>query len=51
VNGWQIQYLYRQKADTANVFDELKNQWDFCGFMREVPGHDRTGRPPPAHGL
>ena len=26
VNGWQIQKLYRQRADTENVFDELKIQ-------------------------
>ncbi|MBI3885755.1 MAG: transposase [Opitutae bacterium] len=24
--------LYRQRADTENVFDELKNQWGFSGF-------------------
>jgi hypothetical protein len=32
VNGWQIQELYRQRADTENVFDELKNRWGFSGF-------------------
>ena len=32
VNAWQIQEFYRQRADTENVFDELKNQWGFCGF-------------------
>ena len=32
MNGWQIQELYRQRADTENVFDELKNQWGFSGF-------------------
>jgi len=32
VNAWQIQELYRQRADTENVFDELKNQWGFSGF-------------------
>ncbi len=32
VNGWQIQELYRQRADTEHVFDELKNQWGFSGF-------------------
>jgi hypothetical protein len=32
VNGWQIQELYRQRADTENVFDELKNQRGFSGF-------------------
>ena len=31
-NAWQIQELYRQRADTENVFDELKNQWGFSGF-------------------
>ena len=32
VNAWQIQELYRQRADTENVFDELKDQWGFSGF-------------------
>jgi hypothetical protein len=32
VNGWQIQELYRRRADPENVFDELKNQWGFSGF-------------------
>ena len=32
VNLWQIQELYRKRADTENVFDELKNQWGFSGF-------------------
>ncbi len=32
VNGWQIQELYRQRADTESVFDELKNQSGFSGF-------------------
>jgi hypothetical protein len=31
-NAWQIQQLYRERADTENVFDELKNQWGFSGF-------------------
>ena len=31
-NGWQIQQLYRDRADAENVFDELKNQWGFSGF-------------------
>lgn len=31
-DGWQIQQLYRDRADTENVFDELKNQWGFSGF-------------------
>jgi hypothetical protein len=31
-NAWQIMALYRQRADTENVFDELKNQWGFSGF-------------------
>jgi hypothetical protein len=35
VNGWQIQELYRQRADTENVFDELKNQWGFSGFCAQ----------------
>jgi len=32
VNTWQIIELYRQRADTENVFDELKHQWGFEGF-------------------
>jgi hypothetical protein len=32
INCWQIQDLYRKRADTENVFDELKNQWGFSGF-------------------
>jgi len=31
-NAWQIQALYRERADAENVFDELKNQWGFNGF-------------------
>ena len=29
---WQIQLMYRERADVENVFDELKNQWGFSGF-------------------
>jgi hypothetical protein len=36
VNGWQIQELYRQRADAENVFDELKNQWGFSGFCAKA---------------
>jgi hypothetical protein len=32
VNAWQVQALYRERADAENVFDELKNQWGFNGF-------------------
>jgi hypothetical protein len=32
LNDWQIQQLYRQRADTENVFDELKNQYVCGGF-------------------
>lgn len=28
----QITLLYAQRADTENVFDELKNQWGFRGY-------------------
>ena len=35
-NGWQIQSLYRERADTENVFDELKNQWGFSGFCAKA---------------
>lgn len=31
-DAWQILTLYRERADTENVFDELKNQWGFSGF-------------------
>jgi hypothetical protein len=31
-NAWQIVALYQERADTENVFDELKNQWGFSGF-------------------
>jgi hypothetical protein len=29
---WQVVELYRKRADTENVFDELKNHWGFGGF-------------------
>jgi len=32
INRRQIQEMYRKRADTENVFDELKNQWGFSGF-------------------
>ena len=32
VNAWQIIERYRQRADTENVFDELKHQWGLEGF-------------------
>jgi hypothetical protein len=32
VNAWQVIELYRQRADTENVFDELKHQWGLEGF-------------------
>ncbi|HEY4302595.1 MAG TPA: IS1380 family transposase [Candidatus Didemnitutus sp.] len=31
-NAWQVQALYRERADAENVFDELKGQWGFNGF-------------------
>ena len=31
-NAWQVQVLYRERADAENVFDELKKQWGFSGF-------------------
>jgi hypothetical protein len=34
-NPWQIQQLYRERAETENVFDELKNQWGFSGFCAQ----------------
>lgn len=36
-NAWQIQQLYRYRADVENVFDELKNQWGFSGFCAKTP--------------
>lgn len=36
--GWQVIEIYRGRADTENVFDELKNQWGFGGFC----SRDRT---------
>lgn len=32
---WQIQIMYRERADVENVFDELKNQWGFGGFSAQ----------------
>jgi hypothetical protein len=32
VNAWQILELYRQRADTEKVFDELKHPWGLEGF-------------------
>ena len=32
LNAWQTLPLYAERADTENVFDELKNQWGFEGF-------------------
>ena len=31
----QIVGLYRKRADTENVFDEVKNQWGFRGFCSQ----------------
>ena len=31
-SAWQVIELYRKRADTENVFDELKHQWGFEGF-------------------
>ena len=31
-NPAQIVLCYRKRADSENVFDELKNQWGFAGF-------------------
>jgi hypothetical protein len=31
-SGWQLVELYRPRADTENVFAELKPQWGFDGF-------------------
>jgi hypothetical protein len=34
VNAWQVQPLYRERADAENVFDELKNRWGFNPTFR-----------------
>jgi hypothetical protein len=31
----QVILLYRKRADTENVFDEIKNQWGFRGFCSQ----------------
>ncbi len=31
----QVVWLYRKRADTENVFDEVKNQWGFRGFCSQ----------------
>lgn len=31
----QVALLYAPRADTENVFDELKNQWGFRGYCRQ----------------
>lgn len=31
----QVVLLYRKRADTENVFDEIKNQWGFRGFCSQ----------------
>ncbi len=31
-SAWQLIELYRKRADTENVFDELKHQWGLEGF-------------------
>ena len=30
-----IAQFYRDRADSENVFDELKNQWSWCGFTTQ----------------
>lgn len=30
---WTISQCYRDRADCENVFDEIKNQWGWSGFM------------------
>ena len=41
----QVALLYAQRADTENVFDELKNQWGFSGLLQREGGGDGAGRP------
>ena len=33
-NAWQVQALYRERADAENIFDEPKNQWASAAFAR-----------------
>ena len=34
---WTIGPLYRERGDCENLFDEMKNQWGWCGFtMRNL---------------
>ena len=28
--------LYRERADAENVYDELKNQWGWCGYTGPI---------------
>jgi hypothetical protein len=35
-NAWQIHQLYRDRADTENVFDELRIQWGFSGIFAKA---------------
>lgn len=32
---WTISQCYRDRADCENVFDEIKNQWGWSGFMTQ----------------
>jgi len=34
-NLWTLLYLYRQRADVENAYDELKNQWGWGGFTTQ----------------
>jgi hypothetical protein len=45
-DGWQILQYYRERADTENVFDELRNQRGFSGFCaRSRATTELTARP------
>ena len=35
-DAWPIMQLYRDRADTENVFDGLKNQWGVSGFCAKA---------------
>ena len=39
----QLALLYAKRADTENVFDEMKNQWGFPRVLQPAGGGDGTG--------
>jgi len=41
----QVVICYRKRADSENVFDELKNQWGFEGFSYLCARHYKSRKP------